>query len=148
MQVAMGYKQLKTIVLMGTYIKYLIKYMFSIKLLATVLITLMYILAGFNKLTNFTKVSADFSTMWNISVCLAQLVILLVIVLEIVGPVVIITDKLNKFNLAQASKIACYMLAGFTVLATVMYHFPPTGDNYRPFLANLVATGAFLALAN
>ena len=122
--------------------------MLSFKLLAAVLISLMYIISGFSKLNNFAKVSADFSKMWNVWLVLAQLIILLVIVLEIVGPAVIIADKLNKFNLAKAAKTACYLLAGFTVLATLMYHSPPTGANYRPFLANLVAIGAFLALAN
>jgi uncharacterized membrane protein YphA (DoxX/SURF4 family) len=116
------------------------------ELLAAVLITLMYIISGFSKINNFAQVSAEFASKWNVWLILAQFIILLVIILEIVGPAVIIADKFT-LNYKYASKIACYLLAGFTVLATLMYHSPPVGEHFRPFLGNLVAIGAFLILS-
>jgi uncharacterized membrane protein YphA (DoxX/SURF4 family) len=38
-------------------------------------------------------------------------------------------------------------LALFTVLATIIYHFPPTGSEYYAFMKNLTATGSLLLLS-
>ena len=47
-------------------------------------------------------------------------------------------------DLAYFSSIG---LAGFTVLATLIYHFPPTGGEYYAFMKNLTATGSLLLLS-
>jgi hypothetical protein len=79
---------------------------------------------------------------------ISKFIILLVILLEIVGPVFIVTHNLvDHDSWKNLARLSCLALAGFTVLATVLYHFPPTGNNYRPFLSNLTAIGAFLVLS-
>jgi uncharacterized membrane protein YphA (DoxX/SURF4 family) len=120
-------------------------------LLPSILITFMYFISGFSKINNFTQVSVDFANKLRLAdslMFISKFIILLVILLEILGPVFIVTHNLvdhNSWkNLARISSLA---LAAFTVLATVLYHFPPTGNNYRPFLSNLVAVGAFLVLS-
>ena len=40
--------------------------------------------------------------------------------------------------------ISAYSLAGFTVLATLLYHFPPKGGEYYKFMSNLTSTSALL----
>lgn len=42
---------------------------------------------------------------------------------------------------------AAYALVAFTVLATLLYHFPPTGATYYPFISNVTAVGGLLLLA-
>ena len=75
-----------------------------------------------------------------------QLAIFLVIVLEIVAPILILFSlQTNMYNeLAYFSSIG---LAIFTVLATIIYHFPPTGSEYYAFMKNLTATGSLLLLS-
>jgi uncharacterized membrane protein YphA (DoxX/SURF4 family) len=38
-------------------------------------------------------------------------------------------------------------LAVFTVLATLIYHFPPFGSEYYAFMKNLTATGGLMVLS-
>lgn len=40
-----------------------------------------------------------------------------------------------------------YSLALFTVLATLLCHFPPTGFTYYPFISNVTTLGGLLCLA-
>ena len=47
-------------------------------------------------------------------------------------------------NLAYCSSIG---LAIFTALATLIYHFPPSGGQYYAFMKNLTATGSLLLLS-
>ena len=40
-----------------------------------------------------------------------------------------------------------YLLALFTVLATLLCHFPPVGFTYYPFISNVTTFGGLLCLA-
>ena len=75
-----------------------------------------------------------------------QLAIFLVIVLEILAPIIILYSLQTDMyiDLAYFSSIG---LAGFTILATIIYHFPPTGGQYYAFMKNLTATGSLLLLS-
>jgi len=113
-----------------------------------VLITLMYFLAGVSKIFNFSSVVNGFAGLTKLPLILAQLAIVLVIILEIVAPAIIVsssfkTDETSR-KLAQWS---AWALAGFTVLATLLYHFPPTGAQYYPFISNVTAVGALLLIS-
>ena len=71
----------------------------------------------------------------------------MVVALEIVAPIMI----LYSIQTHELSEIACLSsigLAVFTVLATLIYHFPPKGANYYAFMKNLTATGALLLLSS
>ena len=113
------------------------------------MILLMYFLAGINKVRNFSGTVAGFKNMFflkKLPNIFYQLAIFLVIVLEILAPIVILyslqTDMYS--DLAYFSSVG---LAGFTVLATLIYHFPPTGGEYYAFMKNLTATGSLLLLS-
>tara|TARA_B100000524_G_C23646217_1_gene368568 strand:- start:455 stop:796 length:342 start_codon:yes stop_codon:yes gene_type:complete len=109
----------------------------------------MYFLSGINKVKNFSNTVAGFKKMFflkKLPNIFYQLSISVVILLEILGPIIILyslqTDMYNK--LAYFSSVG---LAGFTVLATLIYHFPPTGSEYYAFMKNLTATGSLMLLS-
>ena len=113
------------------------------------MILLMYFLAGINKARNFAGTVAGFKNMFflkKLPNIFYQLAIFLVIILEILAPIIILyslqTDMYD--DLAYFSSVA---LAAFTVVATLIYHFPPTGGEYYAFMKNLTATGSLLLLS-
>jgi uncharacterized membrane protein YphA (DoxX/SURF4 family) len=118
-------------------------------LIPSVLITLMYFLAGVSKIFNFSSVVNGFADLTKLPLTLAQLAIVLVIILEIVAPVIIVSASFKKDeNSRKWAKWAAWSLAGFTVLATLLYHFPPTGAQYYPFISNVTAVGALLLISS
>ena len=112
------------------------------------MILLMYFLAGINKARNFSQTVSGFQNMFflkKLPKIFYNLAILLVIVLEIVAPIIIMYSlQTNLYtDLAYASSLS---LAIFTILATLIYHFPPVGGEYYAFMKNLTATGALFLL--
>jgi len=113
------------------------------------MILLMYFLAGINKARNFSDTVSGFKNVFfmkKLPSIFYQLSISIVILLEILAPLIIIYSlKTNLYSgLAYFSSI---FLAGFTVLATIIYHFPPQGSAYYPFIKNLTATGGLMLLS-
>jgi hypothetical protein len=51
--------------------------------------------------------------------------------------------KINK----EYAVLSLVTLAMFTVLATYIYHFPPIGMTFYPFISNVSAVGGLLAFA-
>ena len=113
------------------------------------MILLMYFLAVINKARNFSGTVSVFKNMFfmkKLPNLFYQLAIFLVIVLEILAPIIILYSLQTDMyiDLAYFSSIG---LAGFTILATIIYHFPPTGGQYYAFMKNLTATGSLLLLS-
>jgi len=113
------------------------------------IILLMYFLAGINKARNFSQTVSGFKNMFflkKLPTFFYQAAILGVIFLEILAPVVIMYSlQTNMYNaLAYYSSVG---LAVFTVLATLIYHFPPVGGEYYAFMKNLTATGSLMLLS-
>lgn len=114
-----------------------------------IMILLMYFLAGINKAMNFKQTVNGFKNMFmfkNLPQMFYDLAIALVVVLEIVAPLIIVYSlQTNLYaDLAYYSSVS---LAVFTVLATLIYHFPPSGAEYYAFIKNLTATGSLLLLS-
>lgn len=113
------------------------------------MILLMYFIAGVNKFLHFNATVKGFKKLFfmkNLPNIFYQLIIALVVILEIVAPITI----LYSIQTQELSKLACFSsigLAIFTVLATLIYHFPPKGANYYAFMKNLTATGGLLLLS-
>ena len=113
------------------------------------MILLMYFIAGVNKFLHFNSTVSGFKKMFfmkKLPGLFYQLAIALVVILEIVAPVII----MYSIQTGTMSKMACFSsigLAIFTVLATLIYHFPPKGSNYYAFMKNLTATGGLLLLS-
>jgi len=118
------------------------------------MIVLMFLLSGINKIQNIQSTAESLQKRVNINLPfftvpfeLYTLAIIIVILLQILGSMMILksawTGKNN--NIAYWSAIA---LAGFTIIATMLYHFPPVGKEYYTFMSNLAVTGGLLILAD
>ena len=113
------------------------------------LIVLIFILSGYSKIMNINGSATYLQKNVNINLpfYIYIIAILLVIFLQIVGSSVILyssaTNKINKL-----AYYSCIGLAIFTIMATLIFHMPPTGDNYYAVLRNISITGALLLLAD
>ena len=113
------------------------------------LIVLMFILSGYSK-TKDIKGNAKFlqnKVKLNLPFNLYIVAILMVIFLQIVGSLSILYSAYTNQN-RQYAYNSSVALAGFTVLATLIFHMPPTGDNYYTVTRNVSITGALLLLAD
>jgi len=124
--------------------------MYTMKLLIyAFLILLMYFLAGISKAVNFSSTVKGFHDMFflqNLPNMFYDLVISGVVLLEIIAPIVIMFSLYtNNYN--EYAYYSCIGLALFTIVATMIYHFPPTGSQYYFFMKNLTATGSLLLLS-
>ena len=127
-----------------------IQFMYIMKLLVyAFLILLMYFLAGINKATNFSATVKEFNNMFflkNMPTVFYNFAILGVVLLEILAPIVIMFSLYTNTytDYAYYSSIG---LAIFTILATLIYHFPTKGGQYYAFMKNLTATGSLMLLS-
>ena len=69
-----------------------------------------------------------------------------VILLEILAPLAIVMTTMRKVKKEYAI-LSLVALAIFTVWATYIYHFPPFGMTFYPFISNTSAVGGLLAFA-
>ena len=118
--------------------------MLDVFFFATLFLTLFYLLAGINKLIHFNSTVKSFAKKIPTFSLLSTLSIVLVILIEILAPIAMIYSILSPgkqiYGLAGSNT-----LIGFTVLATLLYHFPPTKKEHQmPFLRNLAFIGGFL----
>ena len=111
------------------------------------IMTLMFFLAGVDKIVNFTKVVTGFQRRLpgNLNITLCQFAILIAILIEIIAPIVIVYSFARDKHYEYA-KYAIISLILFTILATLMYHFPPTGRIYYPFISNVASVGGLMLL--
>lgn len=107
-----------------------------------VLLTAMYFLSGFNKIKNFQNVVDGFNNKINIGK-LAYIAIIIAILIELIAPIIMVYSTINhKFN--NYARYATFSLVLFTILATLIYHFPPYANNYYPFMSNLTAIAGLM----
>lgn len=117
------------------------------------LLTIMFFLSGFDKIINFKNVSIGLKSkltnklLLNLPLYFSYLSMILVIILEILGPILInysyYTKKYYKY-----AKYSCWLLIVFVIMATYLYHFPPYGSQYYPFMSNLALIGGLIILSN
>jgi uncharacterized membrane protein YphA (DoxX/SURF4 family) len=107
---------------------------------------IMFFLSGISKIRNFKTVSRDFVTKvpFKIPIELAYICILCAIVIQILSPILINVGLIKKNKrLIFYSTLSIII---FTILATLLYHFPPTGYQYYPFMSNVTIIGGFLLI--
>ena len=110
------------------------------------LIVLMFFLSGLRKIRDFQTTSVSmaskFQQKFNLSLGQTVLTIILccVILIEIVAPMLIMAGYIKEKRewIVQGSST----LIVFTLLATYLYHFPPYGQAYYPFISNVTTIGA------
>lgn len=133
-------------------------------LIVSCLITFMYFISGVGKIRKYNVTVGllqnrfkKMVTTQNMPLWFFQLAIIGVIVLQICGPAiialyVIIKNRCNrelstfKEPLRIMSVVACILLIIFTITATYLFHFPPSGNNYYATLSNINACGGLLLL--
>tara|TARA_B100001094_G_scaffold326648_1_gene383200 strand:- start:2263 stop:2619 length:357 start_codon:yes stop_codon:yes gene_type:complete len=59
----------------------------------------------------------------------------------------IVASMYVYFGSRNNQKLALYSLVVFTILATLLCHFPPVGNVYYPFISNVTTIGGLLSLA-
>jgi putative oxidoreductase len=100
-----------------------------------ILIALLFVIAGLQKLMNLSAIS---TTMTQLGVPLAPLATLIVIIIEI--PVAI------SFAYGYRTKMAGYVLIGFTILATILVHRDfSQGINLVMALKNIAIIGGIMS---
>lgn len=119
------------------------------KLLSSILISLIFISAGFNKIKNFNSTVQGFQKklgfLPKFPNIFYKFVIFLVIVLEILAPLIIIYFTYHKkYNMYVHYSIISIIL--FTILATLLYHM--SWDHKNFVLYNLSIIGGLLLLLN
>jgi len=117
-------------------------------LISTILISLIYVKAGFNKINNFTSTVKGLKEMFPVKTLpnkFYELAILLVIIIEIVAPLVLILSNFVPV-LFNAARVAIYSLIIFTILATLLYH-SKEGLMKLIFDKNLAIIGGLMAMA-
>jgi len=123
-------------------------------LLSSIFITLLFFLSGLSKIKNFMDVTKGFITkvklplgLGKLPLALGKFIIGMVILLEIVAPLIITLYAYNPVSqLRMYTQVSIIGLVIFTILATVLYHFPPTGSNFYSTMSNLSTTGGLLLL--
>jgi len=117
-------------------------------LISTILISLIYVKAGFNKINNFTSTVKGLKEMFPVKTLpnkFYELAILLVIIIEIVAPLVLILSNFVPV-LFNAARVAIYSLIIFTILETLLYH-SNEGLMKLIFDKNLAIIGGLMAMA-
>jgi hypothetical protein len=124
--------------------------MYTMKLLFyAFLILLMYFLAGISKAVNFSSTVKGFHEMFflpNLPKLFYDLAIFGVVLLEILAPIIIMFSLYTN-TYTEYAYYSSIGLAIFTVLATLIYHFPTKEGQYYAFMKNLTATGSLMLLS-
>jgi hypothetical protein len=118
------------------------------------ILLMMFFLSGIGKLKSFdSKVDFLKSRLDKIGIfnnlprLFYQLTMLISALLLIVCPLIII-DSLYYETYNIYSYFCCLILVGFTILATLVVHFPPFGKTYYAFIGNVTTCGGLLLLSH
>ena len=122
-----------------------------IKYLITFLLTIMYFASSFSKIKNYPSVVDGFGKkfskkLFNMPHMFYMMSILVAIFIQFFCPLIIMYSIYNK-KYRFFGSIACLILIVFTIKATYLYHFPPYGKEYYPFISNVTAIGGLSLLA-
>ena len=109
------------------------------------IITLMFFLSGVDKALKFDHVSEGLKKRTDWSKESSDAALLLATALELFAPPVIVIGTFVK-KIGFFAFLACVGLAVFTVIATLVYHWPPEKHWYA-FTSNITTTGALLLLS-
>lgn len=120
-------------------------YKMNARLISINIMLVMFFTSGVDKILNFDSTVRGFMSKVPVSQSLARLAILAAIVIEIAAPLLI---NYGHYHNRNATALGLLSLVVFTILATLIYHFPPRGKQYYAFMSNLTTIGGLmLALA-
>ena len=119
-----------------------------LSVISTIILLFIFFSSGIFKFLNFKNTTKGFKKMFlfkKLPNFFYSLIIGLVIILEIVGPLVIVYNKLTG-KLTDVSYYSTLSLVIFTILATIMYHSPTKKGQYYYFMKNTSIIGGLLLL--
>lgn len=111
---------------------------------------LIFFMAGINKIGGFNGTVSGLEKKLSFNIfpkIIFQLIIAGVIIVEILAPILMTMGTTNMLN-NNYGKLGIFSLLIFTILATVLYHFPSNKAQFMPFLKNLAIIGGLWALSN
>jgi uncharacterized membrane protein YphA (DoxX/SURF4 family) len=119
-----------------------------LNILGIFLLLFMYFLSGLNKISSLSNISKGLKSRLSfLSLFICKFSIICVIILEICAPILILySATYGKYN--YYSYIASILLICFTVLATLLYHFPTQPNQYYFFMKNTSIIGGLILLSN
>ena len=121
----------------------------NFKTIGALLLNALYVISAYGKIVGFKgTVGSLKNVFWikNLPDWFYELAIFLVIVLLLVGPSVIMYSFYDS-SYSLYAKYACYALAVFTLLATLLYHMPVDTNQKNHMLKNISIIGGFLLLS-
>ena len=122
-----------------------------IKYLIVVLLTIMFFLSSFSKITDYSNVVKGFKKrfsekLFDMPDISYNLAIISAIFIQFFCPLIILYSVYNP-KYYMYGFYATLSLIIFTIKATYLYHFPPYGKEYYPFMGNLTTVGGLSLLA-
>ena len=110
--------------------------------LAVLLFFIMFIYSGINKIFKFKNKTNILKNKIKLPYSICAFGMVLVILLEIIGPIIIYYNLFNPTKLKQITKNTYLLFLLFLIVVTFIYH-PPT-DKMIPFLSNLTTFSGLL----
>ena len=122
-----------------------------IKYFITFLLTIMYFLSSFSKIKDYPNVVKGFGKrfskqLFDMPHIFYMMSVVVAILIEFFCPLIIMYSIYDK-KYKDYGYYACLILIAFTILATYLYHFPPSGKEYYPFISNTTTIGGLSLLA-
>ncbi len=119
--------------------------------LIVTLLTIMFFLSSFSKIKDFPNVVKGFKKsfekkIFNIPDIFYNLAIVIAICIQFFCPLIILYSIYNP-KYKMYGFVASIWLIIFTILATYLYHFPPSGKEYYPFISNVTTIGGLSLMA-
>ena len=119
--------------------------MYKLQLISINVMLIMFFASGIDKILHFDTTVAGFIKKIPVPKLIAIIAIIAAIAIEIFAPIAINYGHYYDRRIAALGLVSLIL---FTILATLIYHFPPFGRQYYPFMSNLTTVGGlFLALS-
>ena len=116
----------------------------------SIILTIMFFLSGLNKLKDFNNVVSGYQNQVkktmnvNLHPTLCKFFIVCAILIEIIAPILILIAIVTKNKMLGIAASTALII--FTILATLIYHFPPIKSTYYPFISNVTTIGGLALL--
>lgn len=119
-------------------------------LISSIALTIMYLISGINEIKNFSKITNEVKNkikMKMLPLIFYKLIMIIVISIKLLAPSIIVYSLYTE-TLLIYGLYSCYILIGFTILATALYHPPTKKGHYYHFIKNISIIGGLLALSD
>ncbi len=124
----------------------------SMKLLAVVLISVLFLYSGFNKIFNFTQTVSGFYEKINSGIFsnvltynASQGLIIGAILILMIAPILMTIGIYLENNFLL--RLGTWLLIGFVILATLVYHPITDGSQINDMLKNLAIVGGLVMIS-